>query len=656
MQFKNMLQRSLKWASSWRFLKWQKFFSTLSFEKGETKSIGEKPGRPTTEQLHVDLRRLEWAVGLSEKTLRAITKTADWVEFHTGEVVIDVDSEITHMYFLITGRVQSTLHDSLGKVVQTDTMVPGLAIGLVALGSTERTLLHVEAIEPSTAIRLTPSDLLQLAAKHPDLQVALFRLAVNAFKRYVMADRSLPKPSVVGIIHHSEASRSLAGRLARRLRELDEYPAVLGDDEQWKPGGDIPFKLFVGGEGQIRQDILKDWPSNKRLLIDVRADYSPEAMTRLVSYADLVLWCVRPQDTAAAVLLLQTLQKSVPRWRDKIRIVWVLDSSSRIAPYVPELHGLAQRDFKLSFDAPGANQNNLLQHGFERIIHHLRGIQIGLALGGGAARGMAHLGVLKALEQHGIYIDMLSGTSAGAMVGILYAAGLDSDYIARRFKTELQPSWFFRQLPGGGYWYLLYKYRWRQFDSMLRKYLGHARMEQLMLPTFTVSVDLVQGESVVREANDATIGVMESINLPPLSLPIIESGQALVDGGLLNNVPANVLVAKGCNFVIASTVTAKLERDFEGIRSKVSGRWLSTIQVIMRQAMVQDYNMNSVGVQPADFVLAPDVTSFDMSEFTRADEMARIGEATTDASVAKLRKMLSRLDFKLFETGASRAN
>ena len=160
----------------------------------------------------------------------------------------------------------------------------------------------------------------------------------------------------------------------------------------------------------------------------------------------------------------------------------------------------------------------------------------------------------------------------------------------------------------------------------------------------------------MREANDATIGVMESINLPPLSLPIIESGQALVDGGLLNNVPANVLVAKGCNFVIASTVTAKLEKDFEGISSRFTGRFLSTIQVIMRQTMVQNYNMNSVGVQPADFVLAPDVTSFDMSEFTRADEMARIGEATTDASVAELRKMLSRLDFKLFATGASRCN
>ncbi len=612
-------------------------------------SSDEKPVRPTAEQLHMDLRRLEWALGLSEESLTALAEAAEWVEFETGEVVIEVDAEITHLYFPITGRVQSTLYDSLGKAAGTDTIGPGRAIALIALGSTDRTLLHVEAVEPVTAIRLTPSALLQLAAKHTDLQTAVFRLTVNAFKRYVMVDRSLPKPSAVGIIHHSEASRPLVGHLARRLKELDEYPAVFGDHEQAKPGGDLPFKLLAG-EGQIREDILKDWPLNSRLLIDVRVDYSPEAMMRLLSYVDTVLWCVRPQDAPAAVVLLEGLLKSVPRWRDKIRIVWVLNAKEPMAPYMPELNGFVQRDFKLTFDGPGANQNTLLQHGVERIVHHLRGIQIGLALGGGAARGMAHLGVLKTLERHGIYIDMLAGTSAGAMVGTIYAAGFDPEYIAHRFKSELEPSWFFRQLPGAGYWYLLYKYRWRQFDSMLRKYLGESRMEQLILPTFTVSVDLVQAESVVREAGDATVGVMESINLPPLSLPIIEAGQALVDGGLLNNVPANVLVAKGCNFVIASTVTAKLEKDFEGIRSRFTGRFLSTIQVIMRQTMVQNYKMNSVGVQPADFILAPDVTSFDISEFTRADEMAYIGEATTDASVAELRKMLSRLDSKLFAT------
>ncbi len=610
--------------------------------------IDERPVSPTRERLHIELRRLEWAKELSDDTLTAITTTADWVEFHAGELLIKVESEITHVYFLITGRMQATLYDFLGKEMLQDTFARGAVIGLFSLGLSDRSHLQVQASEPSTAIRLTLSNLLQLTAKHADFQIAMFRSAANVFKRYVTVDRSLPKPSVVGIVHHTTASRSLARRLAYRLRELGESPCVLSDDEQWKPDEDIPFKLLVG-DVEERQDLISEWASHRRLLFDIRADRSPEVMKRFLSYVDIALWCIRPQEERAAVLLLQAIEKSVPGWRDKIRIVWVLGSNSPIPPYVPELCELAKRDFKLSFDPPGANQGNLLQHGFERIVHHLRGIQIGLALGGGAARGMAHLGVLKALEQHGIYIDMLSGTSAGAMTGTLYAAGLDTGYIARCFKTDLQPSWFFRQLPGGGYWYLLYKYRRHQFDSMLRKYLGRARMEQLILPMLTVSADLVQGDRVVREVDDATIGILASINLPPLSLPIIDDGHAMVDGGLLNNVPADVLVAKGCNFVIASTVTAKLERQFEGIRSKLSGRFFSTIQVIMRQNMVQGYNMNSVGVQPADFVIAPDVTSFDISEFTRVDEMACIGETTTNANVAELRKMLSRLDSRLFD-------
>jgi hypothetical protein len=88
-----------------------------------------------------------------------------------------------------------------------------------------------------------------------------------------------------------------------------------------------------------------------------------------------------------------------------------------------------------------------------------------------------------------------------------------------------------------------------------------------------------------------------------------------------------------------------------GIRSKKSrrlSRFIATIQVIMRQNMIQSYSMNAVGVEPADFVIAPNVTSFDISEFTRADEMAVIGERTTNESVQQLKAMLSKLDPKVF--------
>jgi NTE family protein len=611
----------------------------------------KKPETVTGEHIKAELRRLEWAKGLSEETLGAIANGAEWVEFHPGEVVIEVDSEITHACFLISGEMRASLCDFLGKEIQHDTLVRGSVIGLFSLGVSDRSHLHVEANEHSTAIRLTLSNLLQLCAKHPDFQLNMFRLEANIFKRYVTVDRSLPKPSVVGIVHHSATSRPLAARLACRLRDLGESPCVAGDDEHWKPEEDIPFWLISADDRQIRQESLRDWGAHRRVLVDVRADHSPEAMERFLGYVDMILWCIRPQDTAAAVDRLQTLEKSMPAWRDKIRIVWFLDSNSPIAPHVPELFELAERDFKLTFDAPAVNHGGLLQHGFERIIHHLRGIRIGLALGGGAARGMAHLGVLKALEQQDIYIDMVAGTSAGAMLGTLYAAGFDPQDITHFFTTEMQPSWFFRLLPGGGYWYLLYKYRRGKFDSMLRKHLGGTKMEQLLLPMFTIAVDLVEGGAMVREAGDATIDILESINLPPLALPIIQSGQALVDGGLLNNVPADVLVAKGCNFVIASTVTARLEKDFAGLRStgrSFRRRAASTIQVIMRQNMIQHHGMNAVGVQPADFVIAPDVTSFDLSEFTRADEMAAIGESTTNRTLGDLRKMLHKLDPKLF--------
>lgn len=178
----------------------------------------------------------------------------------------------------------------------------------------------------------------------------------------------------------------------------------------------------------------------------------------------------------------------------------------------------------------------------------------------GAARGMAHLGVFKALEDNGICVDMMAGTSAGAMTGTIYAAGFEPTFATTSFKNDLLPHWIFRRLPASGYWYLLYKYRMNRFEPMLRKYLKHARMEQLYIPMTTVAVDLVEGIPLYRLHGDAVVNILESINLPPLSLPRFDGDQALVDGGLLNNVPADMLLSQGCNFVIASTVTAKIER------------------------------------------------------------------------------------------------
>ena len=285
-----------------------------------------------------------------------------------------------------------------------------------------------------------------------------------------------------------------------------------------------------------------------------------------------------------------------------------------------------------------------LANGLERLVHDLRGVRIGVALGGGAARGMSHLGVLKALEQNGIVVDMIAGTSAGAMTGIMYASGLDPDYNANQFATDLRPSWFFRHLPRGNHWYLLYKYRRGHFDPMLRKYLHDWRLEQLAVPCLSVTVDLVSGNSVVRERGDAVHAILESINLPVLSVPIVRNGQALIDGGLVNNIPADVLVSMGCNFVIAVSVTAKMETKFCDItpeKPTLSRTKPGIVPTLLRSLLVQNHSLNAFGVQPADVVIEPDVTGFDLTEFMRAKELAAIGEAAALEQIPKIRQLLS---------------
>jgi predicted acylesterase/phospholipase RssA len=146
--------------------------------------------------------------------------------------------------------------------------------------------------------------------------------------------------------------------------------------------------------------------------------------------------------------------------------------------------------------------------------------------------------------------------------------------------------------------------------------------------------------------------ILESINLPVLSAPIVRNGQALIDGGLVNNIPADVLVSMGCNFVIAISVTAKLETRFCDISAEeptLSRKNPGIGPTILRSLMVQNHNLNAFGVQPADVVIEPDVTGIDAAEFMRAKELAVIGEAAALEQVPKIHRLLNRLDPQLFK-------
>lgn len=607
------------------------------------------------ERTAAELKRLPWTKGLSETAIEDIVSAGEYVHLQADDIVHRADEKLTSVFIVASGRLLATVVDLYGNKVLEKALIRGAVFGLFSFAQPEQTNTNLVATEPTTGVRIGIEPFLELLSKHPDLQMNIYRLAGELVRQIVMVDRKKSQPSVVGVVHQSAISRPLTQRLVRRLQQIENAPCVAGDDPNWQPVDGVSYRLLVEN-GQLisleqRRLLLKEWADLGRVFIDLDANQNLDHLVRLLSFADAILWCVGPNNVGDAIRILRVLLDKSPGWRDKICLVWLLDGDNLIAPYVPELSEFVQRDFKLSFAEPAKNQGSQLQLGLERIVHFLRGVEIGIALGGGAARGMAHLGVLKELEEQGIYLDLIAGTSAGAMTGTLYASGMEVEHTIQSFKKELALPWFFRMLPGGGYWYLVYKYRRNKFDPMLRKYLGDIRLEQLPIPMLTVTVDLVSGDPVVRESGDATRGILESINLPGLSPPIIGDGEALVDGGLLNNIPADVLVSKGSNFVMASSVTAKLEQDFVGIRAGQTShkqKSPSTLKVILRGQLVQSFNMNSIGVQPADLVIEPDVTAFDLAAFERADEMAAVGQKATSEIVSKIKKQLAKLDKDLF--------
>ncbi len=592
--------------------------------------------------------------GLNEEILADVAEQVEIVSLDTGECVHETNEPFTEVGFLARGRLKTVVVDEDGTETLFRFTHRGEQVGLVSAALSDPVPLRVIAVEPSTLIRLNYEVGLELTRKHPDLRRRWNENLAGSLRTAFLGDQPARKTNVLAVFHESPMSRDVVQRLIDRLSGLGEKPCLFSDHPDIRLPAGVPFRALREGDNflspeQVRNQ-LADWQDCNRVIFDVAADVSKDVATRLLESSEHVLWCTSAEDSPSAVEHLTTLESWAPAYLDKISLVWFLNDK-HVAPALAEIHRLAAREFILTNVPARAHIGLTVTNGLERLIHFLRGVQVGLALGGGAARGMAHLGVLKMLEENGIVIDMIAGTSAGAMTGILYASGMDADYLAGQFTKDLKPSWFFRWLPHGGYWYLMHAYRRGRFDPMLRKYLEDWNLEQLPIPCSSVTVDLVSGKAMVRHSGDAVQAILESINLPVLSSPLCHDGQALIDGGFLNNVPADVLVSKGCNFVIAVDVLAKIEARVGNIKPDTPAKKAklpSILETVLRTYTVLSHNMTAIGAGPADVVIQPDVSTFDMADFTRAVEAADVGKKTTHEQLPRLRKLLHRLDKALF--------
>jgi predicted acylesterase/phospholipase RssA/CRP-like cAMP-binding protein len=603
----------------------------------------------------------EYFRGASDEALRGVAAAARLTQHAAGDVVHEANDPLATLGFVLRGRLKAVRVHPRGGESLFRMIGRGEQFGMMVGALTEPVPIRVVALEPTTVLNLDYDGAMELTFRHPELRRLWLSTFAGSLRKHFFGAAQKRAPMVVALFHESPASHRAVERLIGRLREVGEKLAMFSDADEWHGPGDVRFRSLRAGGRELEAEEIRrqaaEWQDACRILFDVNVDMNSERAARLLEIADRAVFFVPAATGEAVVGRLRALDVASRGWRDKISIAWLLEGTPPLAPAVPDLQDLACRDFKIAAAQPPHPWGRSLAGGLERLVHDLRGVRVGVALGGGAARGMSHLGVLKALEQNGIVVDMIAGTSAGAMTGIMYATGLDCDYSARQFAADLRPPWLFRQRPRGSQWYLLYKYRRGHFDPMLRKYLHDWRLEQLALPCLSVTVDLVGGTTVVRDRGDATQAVLESINLPVLSVPIVREGQALIDGGLVNNIPADVLVAKGCNFVIAVSVTARMEKAFCDItpdRRTRPRRKPTMVQTLLRSLLVQNHSLNALGIQPADVVIEPDVTGFDLTEFARAQELAAIGEAAALRQIPTIQQLLARLDPQLFRSGDAR--
>jgi len=288
-------------------------------------------------------------------------------------------------------------------------------------------------------------------------------------------------------------------------------------------------------------------------------------------------------------------------------------------------------------------------------------MQIGLALGGGAARGWAHVGVIRALEQARIRPDVVCGTSIGALVGAAYAAGeldrFEKWLLGMRIKDVLG---FLDVTLAGG---LLKGERVMEF---FRRNFVDRTIEQLAMPFAAVATALHTGAEVWLRDGSTVDAVRASIAMPALFTPVLRDGIALVDGGLVNPVPVSLARAMGADKVIAVDLShGRLGRRLSAnaqVEAPASaiGEWIHKMQENLGGLLpaqpsgqycppsMQDVVFSSIDImqdricrsrmagEPPDFIIAPELPDFHLLDFHRAKEAIEEGKRAAAATLHNL--------------------
>ncbi len=252
-------------------------------------------------------------------------------------------------------------------------------------------------------------------------------------------------------------------------------------------------------------------------------------------------------------------------------------------------------------------------------------VKLGLALGGGGARGVAHIGVLKAFEENGITFDFVAGTSAGSIVGAMYSFGKTPEEMLKIARTldvkDIRKSKFFMPSKTDG------------IEDLIKQNLGDVDVSQSKIPFSAIAVDLISSREIAFTRGNLSKVVAGSCAVPGVFVPVEYEDMHLSDGGLQNNIPSDVPRHFGCDYVVAVDVNST--RGYGTSSLKVLDVILATIRIMSKS------NCNK-GYLNADIVVAPSMKEYKSTKIDDIDAMYAEGYQAGLEAVPKILELISK--------------
>jgi len=265
--------------------------------------------------------------------------------------------------------------------------------------------------------------------------------------------------------------------------------------------------------------------------------------------------------------------------------------------------------------------------------------RIALVLGGGAAKGFAHIGVIKALEAQGIRADVLAGTSVGSLVAALHGDGLDGfelQRLALEMKESMVSDW---SMPDRGF------LRGEALQDYVNRAVHGRTLDQLSRKVAIVATDLRSGQEIVFERGDTGIAVRASSSVPGVFQPVRIGNREYVDGGLVSPVPVKVARRLGADFVIAVDISTR--PGDKPVRDSVD--------MLLRTFVIMGNALADIELRDADVVIKPDTSNLSVTDFESRHLAILEGERAAQAVVPEIRRKLAQREQRLRDQAAADA-